>query len=397
MRISMIAPFGIKPRGTLRARMLPLANSLVRKGHETSIISPPFDFPEDSGKRYVIGRVEIINVKLSKIPFLKYLIISLRLVYESLKFKPEIVHIFKPKGFSGLAGMILIFLRYLGVLRIRIEVDCDDWEGFGGWNDLRNYPLLWKFFFDFQERWIPRNSDFVSVASLALLERMQSLGVLREKIIYLPNGLERNFFEEKFDPMKVRKKHKISGYAILLYTRFFEFELSDVVEIFALVKKKIPSAKLLVVGKGRFSEEERLKKMADEKGFAEDVFFAGWVEREKVKGYLKACDVAIYPYSDTLINRAKCSVKLIELLGLGIPVVASKVGQNCEYIQDEKTGFLIDAKKNDEFAKAVLRLLENKELRVRFGEESKKKIFDNYIWDFLSERVLRAYTDFGTK
>ncbi|MFQ6088515.1 MAG: glycosyltransferase, partial [Candidatus Methanofastidiosia archaeon] len=180
MRISMIAPFGIKPRGTLRVRMLPLAKSLVKKGHELSIISPPFDFPEDSGKSYVIGEVEIVNVKLSKIPFLKYLITSLRLVYESSKFKPQVVHIFKPKGFSGLAGMILILLRFLRIIKIRIGVDCDDWEGFGGWNDLIDYPVLWKFFFDFQERWIPRNSDFVSVASLTLSERMQSLGVLKE-------------------------------------------------------------------------------------------------------------------------------------------------------------------------------------------------------------------------
>ena len=48
--------------------------------------------------------------------------------------------------------------------------------------------------------------------------------------------------------------------------------------------------------------------------------FAGWVSSQDLPGYFAAADVAIYPLDDTLLNRAKCPVKLTDLLlaGLGI-------------------------------------------------------------------------------
>ena len=49
---------------------------------------------------------------------------------------------------------------------------------------------------------------------------------------------------------------------VLLYTRFFEFHLEQVVEIFKNVKKEIPRAKLLVIGKGEFGEEKKLMQLA---------------------------------------------------------------------------------------------------------------------------------------
>ena len=64
---------------------------------------------------------------------------------------------------------------------------------------------------------------------------------------------------------------------------------------------------------------------------------AGWVERSELPAYFGAAQVALYPYDDTLINRTKCSAKLVELMAAGVPVVASRVGQNGEYIQHGKS------------------------------------------------------------
>ena len=41
---------------------------------------------------------------------------------------------------------------------------------------------------------------------------------------------------------------------------------------------------------------------------------------------LAAADIAINPYRDTLVNRAKCAAKLRDLLAAGVPVVAEAVG-----------------------------------------------------------------------
>src|SRR5690349_9211898 len=45
MRIALIAPFGLQPKGTVSARMLPLAQALAGRGHMVRVVIPPWDDP----------------------------------------------------------------------------------------------------------------------------------------------------------------------------------------------------------------------------------------------------------------------------------------------------------------------------------------------------------------
>ena len=68
LRISMLAPFGIRPKGTLSARMLPLAQALARRGHTVGIAAPPVQNPEDAATRIVYGGVPVTHIALSQLP-----------------------------------------------------------------------------------------------------------------------------------------------------------------------------------------------------------------------------------------------------------------------------------------------------------------------------------------
>src|SRR2546421_1245473 len=45
MRIVFIAPFGLQPKGTVSARMLPLAGALAARDHLVRVVIPPWDDP----------------------------------------------------------------------------------------------------------------------------------------------------------------------------------------------------------------------------------------------------------------------------------------------------------------------------------------------------------------
>jgi len=47
MKIVFLAPFGIRPKGTVIARMVPLAAGLCALGHEVVIVAPPYTNTED--------------------------------------------------------------------------------------------------------------------------------------------------------------------------------------------------------------------------------------------------------------------------------------------------------------------------------------------------------------
>src|SRR5215469_15621269 len=147
VKLTYICGFAWEPKGTVRARAFPLAEEVVRRGHQVTLIIVPYDNRTHSGMEFTKNGVRVINLKIGK-----RLGGFARIPYDLIKMidetRPDLVHVFKPKGFAGLAAMWLVQRNRPFVL------DSDDWEGWGGWNEVKNYPLLVKAFIDLQEKWL---------------------------------------------------------------------------------------------------------------------------------------------------------------------------------------------------------------------------------------------------
>ena len=128
-----------------------------------------------------------------------------------------------------------------------------------------------------------------------------------------------------------------------------------------------------------------------DEGLSEFVIRAGWVPQEHLPDYFAAADVALYPMDDTLVNRTKCAVKLIDLLAAGIPVVADAVGQNTEYVLHNETGLLVPSGNAQAMAKATLYLLHDRALRQRISSAAMAHIRARYVWEVLTDSLLAAY------
>jgi glycosyltransferase involved in cell wall biosynthesis len=384
MRIAFIGPFGMEPKGTMRVRALPLAKALAKRGHQVALFLPPFHRPAAGGSSWDDEGVHVEDVQVSPLPLLGYGITGWRLVRRALAWRPEVIHCFKPKGYSGLALWLLWWWRKLG-RPVRLLLDSDDWEGWGGWNELEPYPAWQKRFFAWQERWGLTHADAVTLASRALETITLSLGVQREKVHYLPNGATRVSERVRPDAPEVEQP------TVLLYTRFFEFDLERVVAVMLRVRERVPAVRLLLVGKGLYGEEARFLEAAAAAGLREVVEYAGWVEMEALPGYFNRAHCAIYPFDDTLINRTKCAVKLIDLLAAGVPVVAETVGQNREYIEQGRSGMLVPPGDTAAFAETVVRLLQDADLREQLSAGARERIATAFSWDLLAGQVEKVY------
>lgn len=394
MKIVMVAPFSVYPKGTVPIRMLPIAKNLAERGNEVNIIVPPYDNISESGREYEIDGIDIINAEFVDLPLIKYPLMLFSMIQKIVKYSPNVVYIFKPKGYSGLVAMVLILFKRLGLYKkTKILLDTDDWEGYGGFADFFKqhsaYPNIMLTFFDFQERLIPKQVDGITVASQTLVSKLLSEGILAEKLFYVPNGKpERNFDVLDNEVVALRKSLKLEGTpVILLYTRFFEYKLNKVVDILDYVIQKVPSAKLLVLGKGEFGEENELKQLITDKGLGDSVIFGGWINFNDIPKYLAIGDVAIYPFDDTPLNRAKCPGKLIELMAAQRAIVANNVGQIKEYIEDGKSGLLADVRDNMQFASLVAKILKDHNLQSELEINSKERILTSFSWSKLTNSV----------
>ncbi|NTW97077.1 MAG: glycosyltransferase family 4 protein, partial [Oscillochloris sp.] len=315
MRIVMIAPFGIRPKGTLLARMLPLAQALARRGHRLAIVAPPVQNPEDADTRVAYGAVTVAHTAAPRLPGpLAVAEQSLSLLRLALAEQPDLLHLFKPKGYGGLAALAARALRP----RLPLVVDTDDWEGWGGWNDLLPYPASAKALFAWQERDLPRRADAVTVVSRTLESLVWGFGVPPGRVFYLPNGADPALAPPSPIP------HPPSP-VMLLYTRFWEIDLPELVAALVAIHQARPDARLVVVGRGEGGEEQLLLALAERAGIRAMIDERGWLQPAEIPAVLAGADLALSPLQDTLINRARGLAKLLELMGAGLPIVASAV------------------------------------------------------------------------
>jgi glycosyltransferase involved in cell wall biosynthesis len=395
-RIVIVGPFALYPKGTVLVRIVPLAQALSRLGHNIRVILPPYDNKGHSGRNLTFEGVEIENIQMSYLPVFGYVISTLRLAMHVLKRKPSLIHIFKPKGYSGLAAMFFIILKRFKVLDIKLVVDSDDWEGIHGFGEYfsRLYSRLVAYFFHCQEQWISRRSDAITVASRTLQRRaIHEFRIPANKVFYVPNG--HNGKRYSFDSSRVRQLRKLLGidesFVIALYTRFLEFDIAKPVRILGIVSKKITDVKLLVIGKGFFREEEIFLRLVKKAGLTSNLVYVGWLKPEEVPEYLATADVAIYPYDDNILNRSKCPGKIVELLELGKPVVAEDVGEISTYVKDGFSGLLVRPGDIEGLASRVIQVATSPLLRQKL-EEGARTLIDKFNWRYLVRHVENSYT-----
>ncbi|MGB3059040.1 MAG: glycosyltransferase, partial [Anaerolineae bacterium] len=103
-----------------------------------------------------------------------------------------------------------------------------------------------------------------------------------------------------------------------------------------------------------------------------------------------AADVAWAPAADTAINRARCSVKLVEMLAAGLPLVADDVGEASTYVTPGVNGLLISPAADALTAQALCQLLTDRPLARSLGLAAARRVAGNFLWDTLIERLLRA-------
>ena len=373
MKIAMVGPFGFHPNKTMRSRALGLARPLAARGHEVQLFMPPWHTPDEADKTWEEDGVHLRYTPLRG----GTMGVARRLLREVLAWQPDAVHCFKPKAYSGLAAWWLWqFHRH----KLRLIVDTDDWEGWGGWNELAPYSPRQKRFFAWQEQWGMAHNHALTVASRALQTLAWGQGIAPERVVYVPNGAG------------VSGQFTVDGGqftvgggrppTVLIYSRLFEFDVGRLVAVLAGVKTAVPDLKILSVGTGLYAEDgAQLRELFAEAGLLTAVTGKGWVEEADLPALLRQADAGLYLMDDTLLNRTKCPVKLADMVMLGLPVVGEAVGQVAEYVVQGKTGLLRPSGDVDGLTADLSRLLQNGEERARLSANARVHYQTHFAWE----------------
>lgn len=119
-----------------------------------------------------------------------------------------------------------------------------------------------------------------------------------------------------------------------------------------------------------------------------DVQLIPWTEEAEIST-IQEFDIGLYPLPNEQWVHGKSGLKAIQYMGMGIPTVASRIGEAIErVILDGKNGYLVDGYM-EEWLEALGNLIESPELRETFGREGRRHVEEHYSVKANAQKYLR--------
>lgn len=148
-------------------------------------------------------------------------------------------------------------------------------------------------------------------------------------------------------------------------------------------------ARLLVLMAGDQPQQRaELQQRAQELGVAQRVSFLGPVPHRELPRY--------YALADLIVGASFASetfgMALVEAMGCGRPVVASRFGGFIEVVEEGVTGLLAPPRDEAALAQAVDLLLADPVRRAAFGAAGRKRALGHFSWQAVADRVEQAYS-----
>jgi len=234
----------------------------------------------------------------------------------------------------------------------------------------------------------PATERFGAVLAPMLKKVLAAYAKQARMIFYLNEGAKRNLLEVGANPSKLEKllygiwgidisvfkpaeSRSPKSDSILFVGRIDEAKgIPYLLEAWEMVRRDYPEAELIMAGKGNMEEEIRKKKK-------EEISYKGMVPTKDLPALYNSALFTVYP--SVTMKRWEEQVGTVNLqsLACGTPVITTKSGAIPEYVND-KVGILVPERDSKALAEAMRKLLKDRTLILRLGENGRQYILENF-------------------
>jgi N-acetyl-alpha-D-glucosaminyl L-malate synthase BshA len=223
-------------------------------------------------------------------------------------------------------------------------------------------------------------SNGVTAVSEALAKQTYETFDIKKKIKVIPNFIDFKRFHKKVD-LSLRANFAKDDERILIHISNFRKvkRIDDILAIFQIVRKQIPS-KLVLIGDG--PERTHLNTLVNEMGITNDVIFTG--KQDSVEDLLTISDCFLLTSEHESFGLAA-----LEAMACEVPVVSTNAGGLKEVNEDGFSGFTCDVGDVQSMSDAVLKIISTTEELNRYKMNAKIQ-----AEKFDIEHILQEYIDY---
>ncbi len=356
MRIHIVNTFYPPWRGGIETYTKNLAENLSELGHKVTVTvaHPPLSPGEYLQDGVAVRRLRSVGM-LYGVP------IAPSLLHRLVSVEADLIHVNFPNPYTAAVGALASRIRKVPAVLTWHNDLPPVTEAAGG---------LVKVHDDLASRLYLDEYDSIITTSSVYAEGSKILRRYRAKTRVILNGVDCERFRPNLPAENLRREYRLEGCKTALFVgalkKWHRYKgLDNLLGAFKLLNRG--DVKLLVVGEGELKPE--YEALAEELGLGGRVIFVGEVPDIDLPRYYAASDMLILPSKD---RSEGFGLTILEANASGIPAIASNVGGIPGILIDGENGILVPPRDPASLAEAILKLVEEDDLRRRMGERGRE-------------------------
>jgi L-malate glycosyltransferase len=236
-------------------------------------------------------------------------------------------------------------------------------------------------------RRVLNSADALASTSVAMAARVEHLlGGSKRPIAITPFGVD----VEQFIPRQPSAAEAAAPLVVgTVKTLASKYGIDTLLRAFARLEPRYGRAlRLRIVGDG--PDRAALQALAAQLGIDTRCEFAGAVAHADVPAQLRGLDIFV---AASRLDSESFGVAVIEASACALPVVVTRVGGLPEVVSENETGLIVERDDVAALTAAMQRLVDDADLRERFGRSGRAWVKQRYEWRGCVQRMVRTYRD----
>ncbi len=234
-------------------------------------------------------------------------------------------------------------------------------------------------------------ADHNFVQSTKMREDLVALGLPYASMTPVPMAVDLE--TAKIEDIQPIDDDRLTGKRVVIYMGTLDRtrQIEVLFEMLALVRKKLPDVLLVIVG----STEDTghltwLEQEAKRIGVTDSIVWTGWMPMSEAWRYARAAEVGLSPIPRGFLLDMGIPTKALEYMALNVPVLCNDNPYQEQAVNESGAGLCVSLTAEN-FADALLELLENNDQRKRMATLGRQYITDFWNYEKLATNVFAVY------